>query len=43
MVKVNYPDGKVLNFAKIDNKYGYFFRRGRTYKYRLPKNFKVSK
>lgn len=37
MVKVEYPDGHVVNFMWITEKYGYFRIKGKILRYNLPK------
>ena len=41
MVKVKYPNGKILNFARIKENKGYFYRHGKVYTYLIPKKAKV--
>ena len=37
MVKVEYPDGHIVNFMWITEKYGYFRIKGKILRYNLPK------
>ena len=37
MVKVEYPDGHIVNYMWITEKYGYFRIKGKILRYGLPK------